>query len=247
MKKIGWFTTARGPGSLNLYQTMIDRLDSGDIKAELAFIFINRDIKGNAYRTEMVNSAHSRGIPIIILPSDNFEPELKKKDMVAWRDQYGAKLREQIAPYQMDFGVLAGYMLIFDDITCTKYPLINLHPALPDTYKGTWMEIVDQVIDNQDECYGSMVHICSPELDRGDTIAYDSFPVSAVIGEGSREEQIERVRAEESRREAPLLMETIKMLVNEEVTLKDGHLYDAQGARMKKYPCLADRINSKTN
>ncbi len=247
MKKIGWFTTARGPGSLNLYNTMIERIDSGDIKAELAFVFINRDIKDNSYRAEIVNSAEERGIPVVILPSDTFEPDLKKRDMTAWRNKYGEKLREKIDCYQMDFGVLAGYMLIFDDATCIKYPLINLHPALPDTYKGTWMEIVGQVIDNNDECYGSMVHICSPELDRGDTIAYDSFPVSSVVGDGSRDERIQNVRAEESRREAPLLMETIKMLVNGEISLRDGHLYDSEGRRMKEYPCLADRINSKIN
>lgn len=53
-EKIGWFTTARGPGSLNLYNTMIERMDSGDINAELAFVFINRDIKDNVYRAEIV-------------------------------------------------------------------------------------------------------------------------------------------------------------------------------------------------
>lgn len=247
MKKIGWFTTARGPGSLNLYNTIIERIDSGDIDAELAFVFINRDIKDNAYRTEIVNSAEQHGIPVVIFPSDTFEPELKKKDMIEWRNRYGEKLREKIDRYQMDFGVLAGYMLIFDDATCIKYPLINLHPALPDTYKGTWMEIVGQVIDNNDECYGSMVHICSPELDRGDTIAYDSFSVSSVAGSGSRDERIQNVRAEESRREAPLLMETIKMLVDGEISLINGHLYNSEGRRMEKYPCLADRINSKVN
>lgn len=243
MNRIGWFTTARGPGSLNLYKTIIDRIDSGDINAELAFIFINREIKGNKYRAEIVNSAESRGIPVVILPSDSFEPDLKKKGMTEWRNRYGEKLRESISGFHMDFGVLAGYMLIFDDVTCTQYPLINLHPALPNSYQGTWMEIIGQVIDNNDEHYGSMVHICSPELDRGDTIAYDCFDVASAAGSGTRDEKIERVRAEESRREAPLLMETIKMLVNGEIILKDGHLYDSNGNRMNEYPCLADRIN----
>ena len=96
MKKIGWFTTARGPGSLNLYNTMIERMDSGDINAELAFVFINRDIKDNVYRAEIVNSAEKRGIPVIILPSDNFEPALKKSNLSEWRNKYGEKLREKI-------------------------------------------------------------------------------------------------------------------------------------------------------
>ena len=80
----------------------------------------------------------------------------------------------------MDFGVLAGYMLILDPETCRKNVMINLHPALPDSYKGTWEEIVQKVVDNDDDRYGAMVHICTPELDRGDVLSYDSFDVRSL-------------------------------------------------------------------
>lgn len=246
MKKIGWFTTARGPGSFNLFNTMMTGIKRGEIDAKLSFLFINRDIKGNQYRQRMVQMAEAEGIPVIIFPSDDFKPELKEKDMAAWRDEYGKELRERISMHEMDFGVLAGYMLIFDPETCRRYILINLHPALPDTYKGTWEEIVGQVVDNGDERYGSTIHICTAELDRGSTIAYDSFLVEPLKrGLRTREDMVKAVRAEELRREAYLLMESIKAIVNGEVVIRNGAVFDWQGNRMRQYPCLAERIDNK--
>lgn len=246
MKRIGWFTTARGPGSFNLFSTMMQRIKNGDIDARLSFIFINRDVKGNQYRQKMIDIATAEGIPVIIFPSDGFRPDLKEKDMTAWRDAYGEGLRERIAKHPMDFGALAGYMLILDPETCRRYTLINLHPALPDTYKGTWEEIVGQVVDNDDECYGSTIHLCTPELDRGETIAYDSFPVAPVKkGIAGREEQVKAVRAVELKREAYLLMEAIKSIVDGEIVIRNGAMYDARGQRVQDHPCLAERIDRK--
>jgi phosphoribosylglycinamide formyltransferase 1 len=248
MKTIGWFTTARGPGSFNLFSTMMQRIECGEIDARLSFVFINRDIKGNQYRQKMVQMAEAEGIPVIIYPSDTFRPDLKDNDMTAWREAYGAGLRGRISQYRMDFGVLAGYMLILDPETCRQYTLINLHPALPDTYKGTWEEIVGQVVDNNDECYGSTIHLCTPELDRGETIAFDSFPLKAIREANmSRDEAIKAVRAEELKREAYLLMEAIKSLVDGELVVQNGVVLDRHGGRIKKTPCLATRIDKKLN
>ena len=243
MIRIGWFTTARGPGSLNLFTTMMDRLRGGDIDAELACVFINRDIKDNEYRRKIVQMAEGNGIPVIIFPSDGFMPELKAKDIEAWRNEYGKGLRERISKHPMDFGVLAGYMLIIDPQTCREHEIINLHPALPDTYKGTWEEIVGQVVDNNDERYGATIHVCSPELDRGAVIAYDSFDVGPLRpGCGSREELVKAVRAAEVRREAPLLMEAIKMIVGREIVLRGGEVLGPEGKRVGRHPDLSDRV-----
>ncbi len=71
MKKIGWFTTARGPGSYNLFSTMLKGIKKGEIDAKLSFVFINRDIKGNQYRMKLVKEAEDNGVPVILFPSDN--------------------------------------------------------------------------------------------------------------------------------------------------------------------------------
>jgi phosphoribosylglycinamide formyltransferase-1 len=246
MKKIGWFTTARGPGSYNLFSTVLNGMKKGEIDMKLSFVFINRDIKGNHYRMKLVKSAEDEGVPVILFPSDNFMPDLKQEDINTWRDAYGEGLRERISKYDMDFGVLAGYMLIFDRETCRKYTMINLHPALPDTYKGTWEEIVGAVVDNDDDQYGATVHLCTPELDRGDPIAYDAFPLDKLKAKyQSREELVKAIRAEELKREAYLLTAAIKMIVNGEVLLKDGRVLNPRGNRLSEYPNLATSIDAQ--
>jgi phosphoribosylglycinamide formyltransferase 1 len=244
MKRIGWFTTARGPGSLNLYTTMRERIRRGDIDARLSFVFINREIKGNEYRRKIIQMAEEDSVPVIIFPSDGFMPELKARDIAAWREEYGKGVRERISKHTMDFGVLAGYMLIIDPQTCREHDLINLHPALPDTYKGTWEEIVTQVVDNGDEAYGATVHVCSPELDRGSIIAFDSFDIGPLRPQhSSKDELVKAVRAKEVQREAPLLMEAIKMIVDREIVLKKGEVLDPRGTPIERHPDLSGRVS----
>ena len=244
MKRIGWFTTARGPGSFNLFKTMMDSIKDGTIDAKISFVFINREVKGNQFRMRLIGLAEEAGIPVILLPSDNFEPELKEKDLSAWRDAYGKAMREQISKYPMDFGVLAGYMLILDPETCRRYTIINLHPALPDTYKGTWEEIVAKVVENGDERYGATVHLCTPELDRGETLCYDYFLLSSIkLDHPTKDDLIKQVRAEELKREAHLLIGTIKMIVDGDIIIKDEKAYDRFGNTIRKNPCLAEKID----
>ncbi|NLK25718.1 MAG: hypothetical protein GX307_03960 [Euryarchaeota archaeon] len=246
MKRIGWFTTARGPGSYGLFKAIISNIESGELDARLSFVFINRDIKGNEYRMKIIQMAEERGIPVIILPSDAFMPDLKARDVEAWRNAYGRELRDRISPYGMDFGVLAGYMLIVDPQTCHEHVLINLHPALPDTYKGTWKEIVTRVAKSSDHAYGATVHLCSPILDCGDAIAYDSFELDELRKRTPREELPDAIRAKEVAREIPLLMESIRLLVNEDITVREGTLLDRQGKRLASPLDLSDRITALT-
>lgn len=234
MKSIGWFTTGRGPGSLGLFNMVRSKIASGEIEARLSFVFLNREVKGNRYRAKLVAMAEEDDIPVVILPSDGFRPELKGKDVNAWRSAYGEAMRRAISSHPMDFGVLAGYMLILDHRTCLENSIINLHPALPNTYQGTWEEIVRKVVENGDEAYGSMVHLCTPELDRGQTIVYDRFLLADIRGRYERtEDLVQQIRAAEVRREAPLLMVAIKLLVDGKLKIREGKLFDENGAPKK--------------
>jgi phosphoribosylglycinamide formyltransferase-1 len=225
---------------------MLNGIKKGEIDAKLSFVFINRDIKGNQYRMKLVKDAEDNGVPVIIFPSDNFMPDLKPADISAWRDAYGQGLRDRISKYEMDFGVLAGYMLIFDRETCRQYTMINLHPALPDTYKGTWEEIIGSVVENGDEKYGATVHLCTRELDRGEPIAYDAFPLDKLKAKyPAKEERMKAIRAEELKREAFLLMGAIKMIVDGEVMLKDGKVLNRRGNLISDYPNLASSIDAQ--
>jgi phosphoribosylglycinamide formyltransferase-1 len=244
MMRIGWFTTGRGPGSLGLFTRMLEKIDSGVFDAHISFVFINREVKENHFRAELIMMAEERNIPVVIFPSDSFRQDLKAKDLDAWRDAYGEELRSRLMDYEIDFGVLAGYMLIFDPETCRRYPLINLHPALPDTYKGTWEEIVGQVVDNDDMSYGSMVHLCTPDLDRGQILTYDSFPVDDLLGSGrSREDLVRSIRGREVQREVHLLMETIKLILKGSIVLREGAGWNKDGTMLTVPLCLSPQID----
>jgi phosphoribosylglycinamide formyltransferase-1 len=244
MKRIGWFTTGRGPGSLGLFSTMRSMIENGEMDATLSFVFMNREVKGNPNRAKLVAMAEEDGIPVVILPSDGFRNDLRGKDLEVWRSAYGKAMRDKISKHPMDFGVLAGYMLILDPETCLKYDIINLHPALPNTYQGTWEEIVQRVAESDDATYGSMVHVCTPELDRGTTVAYDEFGVNDLRTKYNSKEDLALALRERLRsREVPLLMETIKMLTEGRVVLAGGRLMDGQGRPVPKAPNLATSID----
>lgn len=223
MRRIGWFTTGRGPGSLGLFTTMLAKIGNGEMDAKLSFVFLNREVKGNRCRAKLVALAEENGIPVLILPSDGFRSDLRAKDLSAWRDAYGRAMRDRISEHPMDFGVLAGYMLILDPETCSAYDIINLHPALPNTYQGTWEEIVRRVAESDDATYGSMVHVCTPELDRGATVAYDEFAIDDLRRKhSSMEELASALRERQRSREVPLLMATVKMLSAGELRIEKG-------------------------
>jgi phosphoribosylglycinamide formyltransferase 1 len=223
-------------------------IQSGEINAKLSFVFINREVKGNQFRAKLISMAEQDGVPVIIIPSDGFRSDLKTEDMNAWRMAYGQAMRTAISKHPMDFGVLAGYMLILDQETCAKHSIINLHPALPGTYQGTWEDIVRRVAESDDDSYGSMVHLCTPELDRGDTVTYDRFEISDLRREhASKEELAKAIRAREVQREVPLLMETVKLLVNGDVVIRDGRLFDRNGRELAEAPCIASIIDGRLN
>ena len=124
--------------------------------------------------------------------------------------------------------------------------MINLHPALPNTYKGTWEEIVGKVVENNDSQYGATVHLCTPELDRGKPIAYDKFTLEKLKAQfKSKDELVKAIRAEELKREAHLLIETIRMIVDGDVVLKDGKVFNRRGNRVSDYPNLAESIDAE--
>ncbi len=244
LKRIGWFSTARGPGSLNLFTTILRSIDNGEVKARIEFIFINRDVEENEFRKKIIKMAEDHLIPVILFPSDKFRLDLKKKDLAAWRAEYGKEMRKRIAQYDIDFGVLAGYMLIVDPETCRQYTLINLHPALPNTYQGTWEEVLQKVVDNQDTSYGATIHVCTPELDKGEAIAYDSFDLKEIRESAASKEDLRKsIRAEGVRREAPLLIETIKLLADGELNVQDWMVFDGKGQKVRSYRCLSEKVS----
>ena len=180
--KIGWFTTARGPGSMGMFSNVMNAIQTKAIDAEISFVFSNRE-KGEFDATDnFFQFVEENGIPIITLSSKKFKQAHNTDDsdineLPAWRIKYDSVISDLIASYEYDIGVLGGYMLIFSDHFCKKHYLLNLHPALPNGPTGTWQEVIIDLIRSKSIDSGVMMHQAIKEVDRGPVATYCQFSI----------------------------------------------------------------------
>ncbi len=256
MLRLGWFSTGRGPGSRNLLKAVMDRKLAGDLDVEIAFVFCNwsneeTDNPKREQRQMFFDMVEGYGIPLVTASWKEFMPELREADEAAWRVEYGKVLREAVSPYEFDLGILAGYMLWMDDETCDEFDMLNLHPALPDGPKGTWQEVIWQLISENAERQGAMMHVCTKEWDRGAAITYCGFPIrggnydalweqmarkleSSTLdqikaSEGLEEPLFKRIREDGAKRELPLITETIRAFADGRVRIEDKRPVTSDG------------------
>lgn len=252
MLRLGWFSTGRGPGSRNLLKAVMDKKEQGELDIEISFVFCNWDNDEDdnpkkEQRQMFFDMVKGYGIPLVTASWKKFRPDLWETDQVEWRNEYGKVLRELTGRYDFDLGILAGYMLWMDDETCRQYNMLNLHPALPDGPKGTWQEVIWQLIEERAEHQGAMLHICTEEWDRGAALTYCEFPIRGEgydqlwdametklsnktlaeikSEEGQEEPLFKKIREDGAKRELPLIVSTIKEFADGRVSMKDKKLY----------------------
>ncbi len=252
MLKLGWFSTGRGPGSRNLLREVMEKKEDGTLDVEFSFVFCNWDNTEEPnprkeQREMFFDMVRGYGIPLITLSWKTFRPDLWDSDPVEWRRLYGAEIRSRIKDLGFDLGILAGYMLWIDDETCEQYDFMNLHPALPTGPKGTWQEVIWQLIREGADEQGAMMHIVTPDWDRGAALTYCGFPIRggdydglwADLEERLKDDTLEgviekvgielplfkKIREDGARRELPLIVETIRQFADGNVRIKDKNLY----------------------
>ena len=99
------------------------------------------------------------------------------------REAYDADLAERIAAYQPDLIVLAGWMHVLSPAFINRYPgkIINLHPALPNTFPGT--DAIERAFEahqrGEISQSGCMMHHVVPEVDAGPVISQTIVPFNA--------------------------------------------------------------------
>ena len=246
MLRIGWFSTGRGEGSRGLLRFVQDRLEGTSTDAAIDFVFSNREPGEAEGSDEFFQLVRSYGLPLITHSSTKFRRRHGGR-LSDHRDEYDGEVMQLLADRKPDICVLAGYMLIVGGEMCWSYPLLNLHPALPDGPTGTWQEVVWSLIENRATCTGAMMHLATEEVDRGPVASHVTVPITAgafdghwsALGandleqikttEGERFPLFQLIRQEQYRREPYLVFETIRQMSLGSLSIRGDTVLDADG------------------
>ena len=220
-----------------------DAIKNGFIDAEIEFVFCNRDVGQDPETDAFFELVKSYGLSFVTFSSKSYKPQLRKSDMEEWRLAYDREVIKGLLPFSPDLCVLAGYMLITGEELCKNYTMINLHPAEPSGPTGTWQEVIWELLRKKADRTGVMMHLVTPELDRGPPITYCTFPIrggkfdalwdgleeklkSSTLdqiaqNEGEDEPLFSEIRKEGVKRELPLIIQTIKEFSDGRVKVED--------------------------
>ncbi len=239
--RIGLFTSAWDEVAWDLVREVSQNFP-------IAFVFVTREEGETHYGDLMINNVRAAGLPLITFSSLRFKPELRKKDPEAWRLEHDREVMKLVPPTELV--VLLGYMWWFGKEMCQKKKAINLHPALPDGPKGNYREVIWQLIKERATKTGVMIHLVTPELDRGPAIAFCHFsirgndfdPLWQEMERRLKTESLEEIAAKEGEsnplftairqkgviREFPMVIEAIRALAegNENKVNIEGGGYD---------------------
>jgi phosphoribosylglycinamide formyltransferase-1 len=240
---IGWFSTGRDEAARQLLQAVQDKSRSGDIDGKIAFVFSNRE-PGEAKESDLFfELVRSYNIPLVCLSHKKFKTGKEEEDLGIkkdWRIKYDKEVNKKIETFAPDLCVLAGYMLIVSEELCQQYDMINLHPAPPGGPTGSWQEVIWTLIQNKADRAGAMMHLATPELDRGPAVSYCLFsikgePFTEYWRRDNKDMLFRLIRQHELAREFPLIILTLQSLSRGEVGIKDRRVIDAQGKPIGGY------------
>jgi len=240
---IGWFSTGRDEAARQLLQAVWDKSHKGDINGKISFVFSNRE-PGEAKESDLFfELVRSYNIPLVCLSHKKFKTAKEEEDLrikKEWRIKYHREVNKKIEPFAPDLCVLAGYMLIVSEELCQKYAMINLHPAPPEGPTGSWQEVIWALIQNKAATAGAMMHLVTPELDRGPVVSYCLFsikgePFAKYWQRKDKNMLFRLIRQHELAIEFPLITLTLQSLSWGEVSIKDRRVIDAQGKLISGY------------
>jgi len=176
-------------------QAILDACKSGELNAEVVSVISN---KADAYGLVRAKGADVEAIYFAKLGDES-------------RNEYDARLAELVITKRPDYVVLAGWMRILTSSFLSHFPnrVVNLHPALPDTFPGT------HAIERAFEAYqrgeiehtGIMVHLVPDEgVDNGPVLSTEIVPINKDDSLEILEERVHEIEHE-------LLVKTLKSIL----------------------------------
>lgn len=251
MFSFGWWSTGRDQDAINLFETVRDAMDDGVISGRIAYCFLSRKTGEGIYSDRLAECCREADVPVHFFSAVSFKPELRKVDREKWRDEYHHRVLGLIGDLRTDTVVLAGYMWVVSPEVCNRLNVINLHPAAPSGPSGTWQEVIWRLIEQDAAETGAMMHLVTPELDKGPPVTFCRFPIKGGDWdrlweglardierygyEGIKERFGEtyplfaRIRAEGVKRELPLIVHTLRSMADGDVIVRDHRLVNSKG------------------
>jgi phosphoribosylglycinamide formyltransferase-1 len=244
--RIGWLSTGRDQAALNLLADIVARAQQDGVPLEVGAVFSDRE-RGEAPQSDQFLDLVERlGFPLVTLSSRQSWVEAQKLGVTrsTWREEYHRAVVDLLKPYRLGVLVMAGYMLIVGPTMGRRYPILNLHPALPGGPTGTWQEVIWQLLEDEADETGAMIHLATAELDRGPVVSYFRFSLRGddwvplwrhfrekrrsmsvaeiAAAEGEHEPLFAEIRRRGEVREIPLLYQTLRQFA-------EGRLNSARG------------------
>lgn len=148
-------------GSGSNLQAFLDAIRDGSLRAEIRAVISNRP------QAQGLARAQRAGIPTHVLDHREYPS----------REAFDEALAQQVAGYQPDLVILAGFMRILTSSFVARFQgrLLNIHPSLLPKYPG--LHTHQRAIDAGDSCAGATVHFVTDELDGGPPIVQAQVPI----------------------------------------------------------------------
>jgi phosphoribosylglycinamide formyltransferase-1 len=177
-------------------QAILDACQSRELPASVVSVISN---KADAYG---LVRAKNVGVEAVHFPKLENES----------RNEYDARLAELVVTKQPDYVILAGWMRILTSSFLNQFPnrVVNLHPALPDTFPGT--HAIERAYDayqrGEIKRTGVMVHLVPNEgVDDGPVLSTEIVPIN-------KDDTLESLEKRVHQTEHHILVQTLKTLIS---------------------------------
>jgi phosphoribosylglycinamide formyltransferase-1 len=175
VKRLGILLSGRGSNS----EAIADNVHSGRLAAEIAVVISNRpEARG-------IETARSRGLPAVVLPSRG-----------VGREEYDRRVVAELQSHAVDLVCLAGFMRLLTSEFCRAFPLraLNIHPSLLPAFPG--LDAQKQALEHGAKISGCTVHFVDERLDAGPIVLQAAVP---VLDDDTEDTLAARILAEEHR------------------------------------------------
>ncbi len=237
----------------------MDAIQNGSLKAEIAFVFSNREPGEAEPSDRFLDQVQSYRLPLLTLSYSRYRRERNLpviragQPLLPWRRDYDREVARLIEPYPFDLGMLAGFMLIFTDVVCERWPLLNLHPAAPGGPIGMWQGVIWELIASRADRSGITIFLCTTELDRGPTVTYCTYPLHGptldplwrqiegpsveeiTAAEGEENPLFREIRRQGATRELPLIVATLRAFADDRLRFDGLKVVSAEGTPVQGY------------